>query len=291
MNTTANPVSANAAPKIGHLLREWRQRRRWSQLEFACEAEISSKHLSFLETGRSQPSREMLLRLAELLEVPLRERNSMLIAAGYAPVFSQRRLEDPDLQAPRAAIDQILKAMEPYPALAIDRYWNLIASNEAAMRLLAGVSAQLLTPPINVLRLSLHPDGLATRIVNLGEWRAHLLARLRHQVEVCADPILSALLEELKTYTKPERKPKDSAVSAHTIAVPLQLAHGGRVLSFFSTTTVFGTPIDVTLSEIALECFYPMDAATAQALQPAVSTADSVSTTIAAPLHASRASP
>lgn len=270
MNTTASQRSTAIAPPIGHLLREWRQRRRLSQLEFACEAEISSKHLSFLETGRSQPSREMLLRLAELLEVPLRERNSMLIAAGYAPVFSQRPLEDPDLQAPRAAIDKILKAMEPYPALAIDRYWNLLASNDAAMRLLAGMPAHLLTPPINVLRLSLHPEGLASRIVNLSEWRAHLLARLRHQVEVCADPTLGILLDELKAYAAPERKQKESAVSPHSIAVPLQLAHGGRVLSFFSTTTVFGTPIDVTLSEIALECFYPMDADTAQALQAAV---------------------
>lgn len=258
----------NAIAPIGDLLREWRQRRRLSQLEFACEAEISSKHLSFLETGRSQPSREMLLRLAELLDVPLRERNAMLIAAGFAPVFSHRGLHDPELQAPLAAIDRILKAMEPYPALAIDRYWNLIASNEAAMRLLAGVSAKLLTPPINVLRLSLHPEGIATRIVNFTEWRAHLLARLRHQVEICADPTLNALLDELWSLSQPERKQNDSNASPHAVAVPLQLAHEGRVLSFISTTTVFGTPIDVTLAEIALECFYPADAGTADALQP-----------------------
>jgi transcriptional regulator with XRE-family HTH domain len=257
----------NASAPVGDLLREWRQRRRLSQLECACEAEISSKHLSFLETGRSQPSREMLLRLAELLEVPLRERNAMLIAAGYAPVFGHRSLDDPDLQAPRAAIQKLLKAMAPYPALAIDRYWNLLTANDAALRLLAGVSPSLMTPPINVLRLSLHPAGIANRIVNFSEWRAHLLARLRHQVEIYADPTLNALLEELSNLPQPSRKQREPSASPHAVAVPLQLAHGDRVLSFISTTTVFGTPIDVTLSEIALECFYPADAETAEALQ------------------------
>lgn len=257
----------NTTVSIGDQLREWRQRRRLSQLECACEADISSKHLSFLETGRSQPSREMLLRLAELLDVPLRERNAMLIAAGYAPVFGHRSLDDPELQAPRAAIDRLLKAMSPYPALAIDRYWNLLTANEAAMRLLAGVSPSLMIAPINVLRLSLHPDGIADRIVNFSEWRAHLLARLRHQVDVYADPTLSALLNELTNLSPPKRKQLEPRASAHAVAVPLQLAHGDRVLSFISTTTVFGTPVDVTLAEIALECFYPADAETAEVLQ------------------------
>ena len=256
----------NTSVSIGEQLRGWRQRRRLSQLECACEAEISSKHLSFLETGRSQPSREMLLRLAELLEVPLRERNAMLIAAGYAPVFGHRNLEDPALEAPRAAIDRLLKAMSPYPALAIDRYWNLLTANEAATRLLAGVAPPLLTPPINVLRLSLHPDGIATRIVNFSEWRAHLLARLRHQVDLYADPTLGALLNELTELPQPNLKRPEPKVSPNSVAVPLQLAHGDRVLSFISTTTVFGTPVDVTLSEIALECFYPADNETAEAL-------------------------
>ena len=257
----------NTSASIGEQLREWRQRRRVSQLECACEAEISSKHLSFLETGRSQPSREMLLRLAELLEVPLRERNAMLIAAGYAPVFGHRSLDDPELKAPRAAIDKLLKAMSPYPALAIDRYWNLLTANEAAMRLLAGVAPHLLTPPINVLRLSLHPDGIAKRIVNFSEWRAHLLARLRHQVDLYADSTLSALFNELTDLPQPKLERPEPKVSPHSVAVPLQLAHGDRVLSFISTTTVFGTPVDVTLAEIALECFYPADTETAEALQ------------------------
>lgn len=257
----------NTPASIGEQLREWRQRRRLSQLECACEAEISSKHLSFLETGRSQPSREMLLRLAELLEVPLRERNGMLIAAGYAPLFGHRSLDDPELEAPRAAIDKLLKAMSPYPALAIDRYWNLLTANEAAMRLLAGVAPHLLAPPINVLRLSLHPDGIANRIVNFSEWRAHLLARLRHQVDVYADANLSALLNELTALPQPKLQRPEPKVSPHSVAVPLRLAHGDRVLSFISTTTVFGTPVDVTLAEIALECFYPADTETAEALQ------------------------
>jgi transcriptional regulator with XRE-family HTH domain len=258
----------NAPSPVGNLLRQWRQRRRLSQLDFACEAEISSKHLSFLETGRSLPSREMLIRLAELLEIPLRERNVMLIAAGYAPLFPQRSLDHPDLEVARAAVERLLSAMEPYPALAIDRYWNLLASNEAVTALLTGVHHSLLTPPINVLRLSLHPQGIAPRIVNLSEWRAHLLARLRHQIDVCGDALLGELLDELTHY--PGSSPTTHAsASAHTVAVPLRLAHEGAVLSFISTTTVFGTPVDVTLSEMALECFYPADAKTAQLLQAA----------------------
>src|SRR5499426_4537715 len=175
---------------VGNLLRKWRERRRLSQLDLACEAEISTRHLSFLETGRSLPSREMVLRLAEQLEVPLRERNVLLIAAGYAPAFPERPLGDPALQSARKAVDLVLAGHEPYPALAIDRHWTLVAANGAVNRLLAGVAAELLAPPINVLRLSLHPDGLAPRIANLAEWRQHLLERLRRQVDVSADPVL-----------------------------------------------------------------------------------------------------
>ena len=190
----------------------------------------------------------------------------MLIAAGYAPLFPQRSLDDPDLEAARAAVERLLSAMEPYPALAIDRHWNLIASNAAVTPLLTGVDHSLITPPINVLRLSLHPQGIAPRIVNLSEWRAHLLARLRHQIDVCGDAQLSELLHELADYPQSSPSTYDS-VSAHTVAVPLRLAHEGAVLSFISTTTVFGTPVDVTLSEMALECFYPADAQTEQMLQ------------------------
>ncbi|MGH8178428.1 MAG: helix-turn-helix domain-containing protein [Steroidobacter sp.] len=257
----------NTAAPVGHLLREWRQRRRMSQLAFACEAEISSKHLSFVETGRSQPSREMLVRLAELLDVPLRERNAMLIAAGFAPMFKERALSDPALQAARTAVDQVLKGHEPYPALAIDRHWTLLASNAAVAPMLAGVAANLLTPPLNVLRLSLHPQGLAPRIVNLPEWRAHLFARLRRQIDVSADPVLIELLKELAQYPAPNAGQSAAVHDTTSIVVPFRLAVGGAVLSFISTTTVFGTPIDITLSELALETFFPADAATAAILQ------------------------
>jgi transcriptional regulator with XRE-family HTH domain len=257
----------NAAAPVGHLLREWRQRRRLSQLDFACEAEISSKHLSFLETGRAQPSREMLLRLAELLEVPLRERNVMLISAGFAPVFTERALTDPALNAAREAVHLVLKGHEPYPALAIDRHWTLLASNSAVTPLLAGVAAELLRPPLNVLRLSLHPDGLAPRIVNLAEWRAHLFARLRRQIDVSADPVLIALLDELEKYPAGSANGRGPRHDIPAIVVPFRLAVGGAVLSFISTTTVFGTPIDITLAELALESFFPADEITAAALQ------------------------
>src|SRR5215207_3330627 len=188
------------AQPVGNLLREWRQRRRMSQLDLATEAEISSKHLSFLETGRSQPSRDMLLHLAGQVAIPLRERNLLLIAAGYAPVFPERSLEDPALHVARKAVALVLAGHEPSPALAVDRHWTLIASNNAIPPLLAGADAALLQPPINVLRLSLHPAGLAPRIANLPEWRAHLLARLRHQIDLTADTVLLGLMRELSEY-------------------------------------------------------------------------------------------
>jgi transcriptional regulator with XRE-family HTH domain len=189
-----------AVHPVGDLLREWRQRRRMSQLDLSLEADISTKHLSFLETGRSQPSRDMVLLLAEQLEIPLRERNVLLVAAGYAPVFAERPLQDPVLQQARKAVDLVLAGHEPYPALAVDRHWTLVAANAAVGRMIAGADASLLQPPVNVLRLSLHPKGLAPRIANLEEWRAHLFARLRRQIEVSADPVLSELLEELGAY-------------------------------------------------------------------------------------------
>ena len=189
-----------SARSVGDLLREWRQRRRLSQLDLACNAEISTRHLSFLETGRSQPSREMVLHLAVQLEVPLREQNVLLLAAGYAPVFPERPLADPALQTARKAVDLVLTGHEPYPALAIDRHWTLVASNRAIPPLLAGADPALLQPPVNVLRLSLHPAGLAPRIANLPEWRSHLLARLNHQIDVSADPVLMKLMNELRGY-------------------------------------------------------------------------------------------
>ncbi len=259
----------HAAPTIGDHLRAWRQRRRMSQLTLALEAEISTKHLSFLETGRSAPSRDMVLRLAEHLAVPLRERNLLLVSAGYAPVFAERPLDDPSLKPARAAVEMILKGHEPYPALAVDRHWTLVAANAAVAPLLEGVSEALTRPPVNVLRLSLHPDGLARRIANFGEWRAHLLARLHRQIEVSADPALAELMRELAGYPKPPSATptKSHAREEHSgIVVPLRLMVGERLLSFVSTTTVFGTPLDITLSELALESFFPADAETAAAL-------------------------
>lgn len=239
-----------------------------SQLDLAVDAEISTRHLSFVESGRSQPSREMLLHLAERLDVPLRDRNLLLVSAGYAPVFAERPIGDPALASARKAIELVLKGHEPYPALAIDRHWTLIEANAALAPLLAGADPALLTPPVNVLRLSLHPSGLAPRIVNLSEWRAHLFERLRKQIDVSADPALVALLGELRALPAPQsRRPPPTTRDYAGVVVPLQLVSEAGVLSFLSTTTVFGTPVDVTLSEIALESFFPADRATAEALR------------------------
>lgn len=256
---------SRSAPPVGRLLRDWRQRRRLSQLDLALDAEISSRHLSFVETGRAQPSRDMLLHLAERLDVPLRDRNVMLSAAGFAPVFAERSLDDPALGAAREAVDLVLKGHEPYPALAVDRHWSMLAANRPAMALMTGVDASLLTPPVNVLRVSLHPKGVAPRIANLAEWRAHLLARLKRQIDNTGDAILSALLEELSGYPAPRQPHRHHDVNA--IAVPMQLRTEAGLLSFFSTVTVFGTPVDITLSEIAIEAFFPADAATGEALR------------------------
>jgi transcriptional regulator with XRE-family HTH domain len=261
---------ASMGQPVGSLLREWRQRRRMSQLELALGADVSARHVSFVETGRSVPSREMLLHLAERLEVPLRERNALLLSAGYAPAFRERSLSDPALAAARQAVERVLAGHEPYPALAVDRYWSLLASNQAAARLLAGVSPALLQPPVNVLRLSLHPDGMAPRIANLAEWRAHLLARLGHQVDLTADPVLVDLVNELRAYPVPEGGEPEAPgpeVAASSVLVPLRLATPVGMLSFISTTTVFGTPVEVTLQELALETFFPADAVTAAHLR------------------------
>lgn len=310
-------MTVAASRPVGEVLREWRQRRRLSQLDLALDADISTRHLSFVETGRSAPSREMVLRLAERLGVPLREQNGLLMAAGFAPVFPERSLDDPALQAARRAIDLVIAGHEPYPALAVDRHWTLLSANRAVAPLLAGAAVELLRPPVNVLRLSLHPDGLAPRIANLAEWRAHLLTRLRHQVDVTADATLGALLRELTDYPAPashtastsdaappsgrelrstdaggaairpaaarpaggagsKASPQvsDSNAAARErereyagVVVPLQLVTEAGLLAFFSTTTVFGTPMDVTLAEIAMELFFPADAATAAVLR------------------------
>jgi transcriptional regulator with XRE-family HTH domain len=260
-------------PAVGQLLRNWRTRRRLSQLELAVEAEISQRHLSFIESGRSQPSREMLLHVAEHLGVPLRERNLLLHAAGFAPVFRERALDDPELTAARQMIDRVLKAHEPNPALLVDRYWNLVATNSASAFLMKLVAnSAVLAPPINMLRLSLHPAGFAPIIVNFAAVRAHILERLRRLIDVTADPQLTILLTELSAYPATNAlsasAPADAAshADAGSVALPLRLKVGDTALSFISTITVFGSPLDITLSELALETFFPEDAATAAAL-------------------------
>jgi transcriptional regulator with XRE-family HTH domain len=250
---------------VGEQVRHWRQRRRLSQLDLACEAEISTRHLSFIETGRAAPSRDMILHLAESLDVPLRQRNGLLLAAGFAPIFQERALDDPALRPAREAIEALLSAHEPYPALAIDRHWNLIAANRAIAPLMAGAAPELLKPPVNVLRLSLHPAGLAPRIANLLEWRDHLLFRLRRQFAETADPVLSDLLAELAAY--PHGGAHSRAHDLSAIAVPLRFRTDHGVLSLLSATMTFGTPLDPTLAELALETFLPADAATAEALR------------------------
>jgi len=270
-SSLATPPSRRAARSASDLLREWRLRRRMSQLDLACEADISTRHLSFLETGRSQPSREMLLRLAERLDIPLRERNALLMAGGFAPLFPERALDDPALQTARAAIEQILTGHEPFPALAIDRHWNLVSANRVIPLLLTGVAPELLAAPVNVMRLSLHPQGLAPRIVNFSEWRRHMLDRLRQQIALSADPVLMDLMKELQSYPEPANTNADAdehpASPYAAVAVPFQLATDRGTLSFFSTTTIFGTPVDITLSELAMECFFPANGETSVALR------------------------
>ncbi len=251
-------------------MREWRQRRHLSQLDLAYDAEISTRHLSFIETGRSIPSRDMVLRLSERLEIPLRTRNVLLVAAGHAPVFPERPLVDPALKAARAAVDLVLASHEPYPALAVDRHWTMVAANRAVAPMFAGIDATLLEPPVNALRISLHPQGVAPRILNYLEWRTHVLTRLRRQIEVTADSVLTDLLNELSGYPIPADGHTSEASSGDEYAgvvVPIRLRTPNGDLAFFSTTTVFGTPVDITLSELALETFFPADDATARAIK------------------------
>ena len=255
--------------QIGEHLRKWRQRRRMSQLSLALDAEISTRHLSFLETGRSAPSREMVQKLSEQMGIPLRERNVLLIAAGFAPVFPERSLNDPQLKQAREAIEIVMNGQKPYPAFALDRHWNMVASNGALPQIYNGVLPELLAPPVNVMRLSLHPQGLARHIVNLSEWGSHLKLRLSQQIDVTADSVLIELLKELDGYEKFHRSKSNSSNDAQTedAMIPIRLKLGDDVLSFFSTTMIFGIPLDITLSELALESFFPSDIATTSIVQ------------------------
>lgn len=256
-----------ASRPVGDLLRQWRQRRRKSQLALACQANISTRHLSFLETGRSTPSRDMVLALAEELEIPLRERNALLIAAGFAPLFPERPLSDPALEAARNVVELVLRGYEPFPALAVDRHWTLVSANRPVATFVAGVDATLLQPPMNVLRLSLHPAGLAPRIANLAEWHAHVVARLKRQCDITGDPVLTDLLREIEEYAPETRVDRETTGAHADVAVRFQLESPAGLLSFYTTTMLFGTPVDVTLSELAIEAFLPADAKTAEVLR------------------------
>lgn len=253
---------------VGTLLRGWRQRRHLSQLEVATGAGVSARHLSFIETGRARPSREMVLYLAEHLAVPLRERNRLLLAAGFAPTYRETDLEAPEMRAVRDALDRVLAGHEPYPAVVVDRRWNLVAANRATMVLLDGVDPELLAPPVNVLRLSLSPAGMAPRIANLGEWADHLLSRLRRQVLLTGDEELAGLEAELRSYPGIPLA-RHGVEGPGEIAVPLRLlTHDGGELRFLSTVATFGTAVDITVAELSIEAFFPADPATAEALAP-----------------------
>ena len=260
--------TAVAAGHVGPLLREWRQRRRLSQFDLALTSAVSARHLSFVETGRSRPSRELVLHLAERLDVPLRERNLLLLAAGYAPAYAQRSLDDPELAAVRQALERFLAAHEPYPAVILDRHWNLVLANGAVELLTEGVAPELLEPPANALRATFHPAGLAPRIRNLPEWSAHLVHRLRREIALTGDEELQALLDELLFYpgVAADPPPQDVAAAAE-IVLRLELESARGPLAFFSTLTTFGTAADVTLAELSVEAFYPADEPTAAALR------------------------
>jgi transcriptional regulator with XRE-family HTH domain len=247
---------------VGQLLREWRERRRLSQLDLAIQADISARHLSFVETGRSQPTAAMILRLTEHLDVPLRERNTLLLAGGYAPAYPQHGLDAPELGNVRAALRQVLAGHEPYPAVVLDRWWDMQDANSGVAVLTEGCAPDLLTPPVNVLRLSLHPDGMAPRIVNLGQWRAHLLTQLRHRARILADDRLTALHRELAGYPGGADEP----VPPDGVVLPLRYRRGAQELALFSISAVVGTATDVTVEELAIESFYPADEQTAAAL-------------------------
>jgi len=251
---------STATVPLGTLLRDWRRRRRLSQLDLALEAGVSARHLSFLETGRSKPSREMVLHLSDQLEVPLRDRNHLLLAAGFAPAFEERAIDAPEMAPVREALERVLAGHEPYPAVVVDRWWHLAAANRSIAMFTDTVPEHLMAPPVNVLRVSLHPDGMASRILNYGEWRAHLVDRLARQVALTADDRLAALLDEVSAY------PGETA-EVHgpggEIAVPLRYDAGGRELAFFSTIATFGTAVDITLAELSIEAFFPADESTA----------------------------
>jgi len=274
--TTAQPLQRS----VGELLRQWRGQRRLSQLELALQAEVSTRHLSFVETGRAAPSRDLILRLADQLDVPLRERNLLLLRAGFAPVYTETAFDSSRMTVVRAAIRQVLAGHEPYPAAVVDRHWNLIDANASVSLFTEHIAQELLAPPVNVLRLSLHPAGMAPWIVELGAWRAHLLGRLRRQIALTADPDVEALYAELRSYPCDQPDPPVALHGSGDVVVPLRIRHHDRELAFFSIVASFGTPIDITVAELAIESFYPADAETAAVLH------ERATDVMAEPVHA-----
>ncbi|MET9496492.1 helix-turn-helix transcriptional regulator [Streptomyces sp. NPDC006552] len=255
--------------EVGRLLRGWRERRRVSQLELALRADSSARHISFVETGRSRPSEELVLRLAEHLDVPVRERNSLLLAAGYAPRFTETPLDDAALGPLRDGLEQLLRGYEPYPALIVDATYDVVAANRGLTALLSALPEELLERrPMNAMRLTLHPRGLAPRIRNLRAWRGHLLAQMERQIALARSPRLRELYEEVAAYPVPEGADRaGSAGPVSYVALPMVLEHDGHVLSFVSSISTFNTPMDVTVAELAVETLLPADPATAKYLR------------------------
>lgn len=272
--TTA--ASAKEDTGVGPLLRGWRERRKISQLELALRADSSARHISFIETGRSRPSEEIVLRLADHLDVPMRDRNSLLLAAGYAPRFRETPLDDPSMGALRESLEQLLLGYEPYPALVVDATYDVIAANRGITMLLDGVPEHLLQPPLNAMRLTLHPEGLAPKIRNLREWRGHLLHQMDRQIALQRSSALRAVYEEVAAF--PVADPGVDVLEAGggpqdgvpCFALPLRIEHEGHLLSFVSSISTFNTPMDVTVAELAIETLLPADPATAKYLQSPV---------------------
>ncbi|MGW8727658.1 helix-turn-helix domain-containing protein [Streptomyces sp. NPDC055808] len=264
MTTAALPTG------VGPMLRGWREQRRISQLELALRADSSARHISFVETGRSRPSEEMILRLAEHLDVPVRERNALLLAAGYAPHYAQTPFDDPSMSSLREGMERLLQAYDPYPALMVDATYTVLAANRGMGMLLDGVAPHLLHPPVNAMRLTLHPEGLAPRIRNLAQWRGHLLEQMERQIALLRSDTLRELYEEVAAHPVPADAQEPGDAGAHPafpFALPLRIEHAGTVLSFVSTIATFNTPMDVTVSELAIETFLPADPETAKHLQ------------------------
>ncbi|MGW0464962.1 helix-turn-helix domain-containing protein [Streptomyces sp. NPDC003027] len=248
---------------VGPLLRGWREQRRLSQLELALRADSSARHISFIETGRSRPSEEMILRLADHLEVPVRERNALLLAAGYAPRFTESALDGPRLESLREGIGRLLAGYDPFPALVVDGSYTVVAANHGIGLLMAGLPEHLLTPPMNAMRITLHPEGLAPRIRNLREWRGHLLDQMERQIGLARSEALRTLYEEVAAYPLPEGsgdpEDREDPEPYPYFALPMRIEHDGRVLSFVSSISTFNTPMDVTVAELAIETFLPAD--------------------------------